>query len=497
MRKIKMNQNGITLITLVVTIIMLLILASVATYSGIEVIKSSKLTTFTTEMKIMQTQVNELYETDRENATAIGKNISDVKAQADKVFTTNASGITDQTGYRYFDQDTIKQLGIERVKGEFFVNIERRSVISFKGFEYEGKTYYTLEQLPNGLYNVQYQDKNTGEPTFEIDYKKIADKDIRITISNIQYDGYIEKWKVKYQKEGQEYWNTSEDLTFSVKEDGIYKIKIVNGEIESQEKEQLIVTEYSKDGLILHYDGINNTGNGDYKNNGLATVWKDLSGNNNDGILYNMNTETGYYSEKDKGYVFLENSSYVKSTNRIGISGDPQYTIETVVNVWSDGKVPGYSAYSAATPLWFGGLEANVGGSSIFSYNRNRKTFNLSFINNWIDSTNTYENILDKNIYMSCRRHMTGTITPQATDAVIMNFNGSNIDSLYTGTIDVNCDITDSEVEIGRSWQWKDQNRPFYGVVKAVRIYNRALTDQETNLNYQLDKIRFDLDDVH
>lgn len=76
--------------------------------------------------------------------------------------------------------------------------------------------------------------------------------------------------------------------------------------------------------------------------------------------------------------------------------------------------------------------------SSIFSYNRNRKTFSLSFINNWIDSTNTYENILDKNIYMSCRRHMTGTITPQSTDAT-----------------------------------------------------------QETNLNYQLDKIRFDLDDVH
>ena len=56
------KENGITLMSLVITIVILIILASIATYSGIEVIKSSKLTKFTTEMKIMQTQVNELYQ---------------------------------------------------------------------------------------------------------------------------------------------------------------------------------------------------------------------------------------------------------------------------------------------------------------------------------------------------------------------------------------------------------------------------------------------------
>ena len=56
------KENGITLMSLVITIVILLILASIATYSGIEVIKSSKLTKFTTEMRIMQTQVNELYQ---------------------------------------------------------------------------------------------------------------------------------------------------------------------------------------------------------------------------------------------------------------------------------------------------------------------------------------------------------------------------------------------------------------------------------------------------
>ena len=45
----------------------------------------------------------------------------------------------------------------------------------------------------------------------------------------------VEK-EVKYQKEGQDYWSTSEDLSFFLAEGGIYKIKIINGNVESEEK---------------------------------------------------------------------------------------------------------------------------------------------------------------------------------------------------------------------------------------------------------------------
>ena len=50
------NKKGITLISLVLTIVILLILASVVTYSGMGIIKSSKLTAFEAELKIMQTR---------------------------------------------------------------------------------------------------------------------------------------------------------------------------------------------------------------------------------------------------------------------------------------------------------------------------------------------------------------------------------------------------------------------------------------------------------
>ena len=107
------KENGITLMSLVITIVILIILASIATYSGIEVIKSSKLTKFTTEMRIMQTQVNELYQKMQDGDTTIkelGKIISEIgnQTQVNNVF--NAVGITtkdEREQYKYFDKDTI------------------------------------------------------------------------------------------------------------------------------------------------------------------------------------------------------------------------------------------------------------------------------------------------------------------------------------------------------------------------------------------------------
>ncbi len=246
----RIDDKGITLISLVTTIVILLILASIATYSGIGVIKQTQFTKFSTQLKMMQTQVNELYDKYSNNQTIdvagkkytgteianIGKEISTL-SQKTKVFNASASGITDSTGYKYYDKDTIKALNIEGLdEEEYFVNVSKRSVISYDGMEYEGKTYYTINQLPDGLYNVDYQ-ANTGKPTFDVNYEKTENNKYKITISNINYGGNIDKWQVKYQKEGQDYWGTSEDYSIIVAEEGKYKIYIENGNISSAEKE--------------------------------------------------------------------------------------------------------------------------------------------------------------------------------------------------------------------------------------------------------------------
>ena len=137
-RKQMRNKKGITLVSLVITIIVLSILASIATYSGISVIKSSKFTAFTAELKIMQTGVNTIYEDSKKNENGSEQYgdllTGEVQEQANKVFTSEAAGITDQTGYRYWSSNYIKNtLKIEGVEQSFFVNLEKRSVVSYEG----------------------------------------------------------------------------------------------------------------------------------------------------------------------------------------------------------------------------------------------------------------------------------------------------------------------------------------------------------------------------
>lgn len=247
MKKLK-NNKAITLMSLVITIIILIILASVGTYSGIQVINSSKLTAFTTELKIMQTQVNKLYDertNDEETIDGLGKEISTVQTQADKVFTAIVNEIDNREGYRYYDQETIKNLGIEGVEGEFFVNVQKRSVVSYEGLKYEGNTYYTLNQLPDSLYNVEYQ-ASQEQPDFDVEYGYLENGRYKITISNINYNGNISKWQIKYQKPDSDTWYESNNYSFNVDTPGVYNIKIANNEYESSVRQLQIRSIYQK-----------------------------------------------------------------------------------------------------------------------------------------------------------------------------------------------------------------------------------------------------------
>ena len=166
-----------------------------------------------------------------------------VSTQANKVFTGSASGITDKSGYKYWNNELVKKLGIDGVDGDFFVNIEKRSIVSYDGVTYEGKDYYTLEQVPNNLYNVEYEEQSQSVPTFEITSEEIEKETWKVTISNIQYNGYISKWEVKYQLKGETNWQTSQNLSFTVTKAGTYNVKLENGDISSEIKEILIEKE--------------------------------------------------------------------------------------------------------------------------------------------------------------------------------------------------------------------------------------------------------------
>ena len=245
------DDKAITLITLIVTIIVLLILAGVATFSGIEAINNTKYTKFKAELKIMQTHVNKWYEQlqpkgeetfeqniaskfNNVNATNANGNTEDVTKAKN---TLNIVGISNYSDY-YLLKDTQKQqLGIEGVEQDILVSVKDRKVVSYEGFTYKNNTYYTLDDL-NEVYNVDYTAQE-GNPLFTVSYIYNKNSDLyNIKIDNINYEGPIAKWNVKYKSTGENDWNISKDLSFEIKKCGKYEFKLFNGDVETEELEK-------------------------------------------------------------------------------------------------------------------------------------------------------------------------------------------------------------------------------------------------------------------
>ena len=265
----KEKNSGITLVSLVITIIVLIILASITVYSGISTVRSSRLTKFTTELKMMQQKVNELYDSYTNNKSVtvngteyvgkgqaatettqsipgiqeIGENPDGIfnTSRLEEIFSEEGSGITDKTGYMYYDAETITALGLDNMEYEFFVNVANRSVVSIEGFNDYGNIYYTLDQVPDGVYNVEYN-RVDGNLSFETT-SEIKNGQGKIHIVNISYNEYVNKWQVRYRlkvEEGEEKnpWTITESFTGneftidvpieSLLED--YEIQIIHGD---------------------------------------------------------------------------------------------------------------------------------------------------------------------------------------------------------------------------------------------------------------------------
>lgn len=247
MKKIK-QENGVTLAILVVMIIILLILASIGVTSWNQAIEYAKFNEFTAELQVMQSKVNELNqnkETDiGEKITENQKNTLDDIEEIKNIIFKNKTDeeITKiKDGFRYCNKEWIKQnLELDSINRDYLINVEKRYVISYTGFEYKNKTYYMSEQLENGQYNVEYNNKNSSTRSFEVNTQKEENR-WKVEISNIQYDGYVNNWQVKYKLSTKDFWQTSNELTFYVTEQGYYDIKVVHGdEIELETNKTLI-----------------------------------------------------------------------------------------------------------------------------------------------------------------------------------------------------------------------------------------------------------------
>lgn len=242
----KTNEKGITLVTLVITIIVLSILASIGITSGNQTIDMAKYNQFKSELTTLQTKINEYNPKDNigQKLSSSQEAILNTKEVSDIIYNgkTEEEKAKIKNGFTFASSYTIqKQLGLE-VSKDYLINIEYRYVVACKGVEYDGTTYYMINQMGSGLYNVNYSNKNRETGSFELESQKVGNQ-WKITVSNIQHEGYVSNWQVKYKLSGDEYWKSTENLEFYVPKAGYYIVKVVHGDEINLVTKQIDITE--------------------------------------------------------------------------------------------------------------------------------------------------------------------------------------------------------------------------------------------------------------
>lgn len=245
------KNSGITLISLVVIIIVILILAGTATYTGITSVQSARIATFESELKTVRLQLNSSSEiekykkldTDKLTDAQI-KFLNDVQTELNN----ENLGITlNIDNFKYFSKQDIKNLSGIEITRDVYVDAINKIVVSSIAEQYDGKTYYILEQLEDNVYNVEENIVNSGDITFET-----KANDLTVEVSNITYNApYVNKGTIQYKLNTDKNWTTvaqdttSKNVSFNVAEYGIYNIRVIDAKNNENETKLKIISNAS------------------------------------------------------------------------------------------------------------------------------------------------------------------------------------------------------------------------------------------------------------
>lgn len=242
-----------------------------------------------------------------------------------------------------------------------------------------------------------------------------------------------------------------------------YSNMVTTSDLES-DYSQVTTDEYVQNGLQLHYDAINNTGNG---HSNTTTTWKDLSGNHRDGVVTDVTWSSNYAK-------FNGTSSWVNC----GEMNYDNVTIEVIASY-------DYIFLDRETDLV---SNFDNGGYGILSMDNNgirthrfsvmlENGFQRAISNEKIQTGKKYflYGVYDGSLITLYENDNKYQITI-ANENIIFPWNNTPM------TIGINAD--------GNQGVLADFTA-FLGNIYAVRIYNRALTEQEVMHNYEIDKERY------
>jgi len=219
--------------------------------------------------------------------------------------------------------------------------------------------------------------------------------------------------------------------------------------------EQIFPLNYIRDGLVLHFDGIDNEGTGVHNSN--ATKWIDLIG----GIETILTSVTW----TDNALLFNGNNSRVTYNPLKSTASMPEYTISVVAKARKQGTHPRFFA--------------EVQFPTLYAHSSNGYAY--GYYGQGLDTTFKPEIVISEN------REVV-TIRKRADSRRIELFRNGEL--LSSVTLSNN----------GQEAQWKstqvignrdDHTRGLYGEISDLKVYTAALTDEQIMQNYLVDRKRY------
>ena len=289
-------------------------------------------------------------------------------------------------------------------------------------------------------------------------------------------------------------YNENEYIDNQIKEDGMkidendvvtvdgYRFKIDRKTLSIEKefgKDQMsefenLKTNYIQDGLVCWYDGEYNTKNG---HNETTTIWEDLTGNNNDGILKNIN------NTKDSGW----------TSNSLILDGIDDWVQMTKIPASDKGiTIQIVARFIDTNDNKQENLICNQESGGIGIIKKEGKLGSATYINKYVDlfenekmkihkiySLSTSMNAKEKKICFSSNNNIQETL-------FLETYSEPEKDTIFaigTNPTGKNSELSSTEAM---------SNIEVY----SVRIYNRSLTQEEIDKNTEQDIKRFKIEEI-
>ncbi len=237
---------------------------------------------------------------------------------------------------------------------------------------------------------------------------------------------------------------------------------------------------YVQDGLVAHFDGIDNAGIGSHDSS--ATTWTDLTGNGNNatrGSNASWNGTTGWTSSSD-GKPMVIPAGNGSATTVAGTTAKQVFTAQFTV------KPSRHDVRQCFFGQWNSNgvsIEHNSGDSGMTGYMRAYYNY---FANTTPDNKAADDKFKNSDVLVTANEWAAMTLLSDTAQQTIWK-NGETSQTIVKSLVGKLTNICDSVIGGDNS----RGNMGFRGTYHAFRLYNRVLTEDEVKFNAAVDAVRF------